>query len=99
MTEGLWEGEDGGQGWGVGIALGGLIIASPARTSCWKGAEWGQALPKKGSHRLVPGSRQGRGPGLASLEAFPLPGERGCSWLLAGAINLQAAGDLDAGHS
>lgn len=39
--------------------------------------------------------------GEAGLEAFPLPGERapGCSWLLAGAINLTAAGDLDAWHS
>ena len=25
MTEGLWEGEDGGPGWGVGIALGGSL--------------------------------------------------------------------------
>ena len=52
----------------------------------------------------VPGWFLGAGRGgargwLASLEAFPLPGEGGCSWLLAGAINLQAAGDLDAGHS
>ena len=28
MTEGLWEGEDGGQGWGMGIALGGGGVSS-----------------------------------------------------------------------
>lgn len=41
------------------------------------------------------------GRGGTGLEAFPLPGERapGCSWLLAGASNLAAAGDLDAWHS
>lgn len=41
------------------------------------------------------------GRGGTGLEAFPLPGEPapGCSWLLAGASNLAAAGDLDAWHS
>lgn len=63
MTEGLWEGEDGGPGWGVGIALGGsLFIASPERRSCWKGAEWGQALPKKKS-RAGSWEQAGEGPG------------------------------------
>lgn len=59
----------------------------------------GPGFAKERKSRQVPGSRQGRGPGLASLEAFPLPGEWGCSWLPPGAINLEAAGDLDAGHS
>lgn len=44
--------------------------------------------------RQISGSRQRRGKVReAGLEAFPLPGEQapGCSWLLAGAINLAAS--------
>ena len=91
---------------GEGAAFGRL-----QRAGCWKEAEWGCPV---GKGLLVgPGSAKQRksqasfwelaeeGRGGAGLEAFPLPRERapGCSWLLAGASNLAAAGDLDAWHS
>lgn len=73
------------------------------------GASWRKRVGFGVSHcrrkevaRQISGSQQRRGKvGEAGLETFPLPGEQapGCSWLLAGAINLAAAGDLDAWHS
>lgn len=65
-----------------------------------KGPTFGAVIAEeRKSHRPVSGSWQSRGGGC--LEAFPLPREHepGCSWLLAGASNLAAAGDLDAWHS
>lgn len=75
MTEGLWEGGDGGKGWEVGIALG--VSSLSREDGCWKGAEWGQGFAKERKSRRVPGSRQGEGPRLASLRRFLLPGEWG----------------------
>lgn len=89
-----------------------VALGSLGRMGSWKEPEWG--CPVGEGRLLGPGfakerklwggflgaSRRGA-KGLAGLEAFPLPGERapGCSWLLAGAIYLAAAGDLDAWHS
>lgn len=71
---------------GSGIALGGLIIVQRG----WVAGK-GQNGARLGQRKEVTAGsweQAGRGPGLASLEALPLPGEWGCSWLPPQAINL-----------
>lgn len=63
---------------------------------------WGLDLPKKGSHGRVSESRQRRGWGRGGWPkgvSAPQGASPGCSWLLTGASNLAAAGDLNAWHS
>lgn len=107
MAKGLW---NGGEGEG-GVAPRGcpwesaedpLLGEGRLGVLWWEGRLRAQALAKKGSLRegfWKPAEGEGAeaaGRRFRSLGSELAPG---CSWLLAGAINLAAAGDLDAWHS
>lgn len=95
------------EGAALGVALGSVGMG------CWQEAEWGHPVGegrlwgsnavccRKEVTRQVSGSRQRRSEGGGRPGGVSAPGERalGCSWLLTGAINLKASGDLDAWHS
>lgn len=59
MTEGLWEGGDGGKGWEVGIALGGLIIVQRGWVA-GKGQNGARLCQRK---EVTPGSWEQAGEG------------------------------------